>query len=152
MHHVALRALQSDLSPLKIRGLILAVPFFGGEARTSSETKLGGEGALLTLEMTDACWRLSLPVGASRDHPYSDVVSAEAQQLNAERTPPVLVVVGELDLLHDRQVEYAKVLRNAGIQVQLEEIEGGDHMMMLGEKGVEELEKEVRFIAECCKH
>lgn len=72
--------------------------------------------------------------------------------MNAERTPPVLVVVGELDLLHDRQVEYAKVLRNAGIQVQLEEIEGGDHMMMLGEKGVEELEKEVRFIAECCKH
>ncbi|CAL5407741.1 unnamed protein product [Camellia sinensis] len=70
-YHAGLRATQfiGDLQPLKIKGLILHHPFFGGSDRVGSELGLIKD-PVLTIPGTDLRWELSLPVGADRDHEY----------------------------------------------------------------------------------
>lgn len=69
-YHLALRALSLNLSPVKIAGLIMDQPFFGGEERTESEIRMACD-PYVPLAVTDLMWDLALPVGAQRDHPYS---------------------------------------------------------------------------------
>ncbi|KAJ7569549.1 hypothetical protein O6H91_01G083300 [Diphasiastrum complanatum] len=70
VHHTVLNAASDGFDPLKIRGLILGGPFFGGIERTSSEIKYG-ETDFLTLQLADAFWGASLLDGADRSHPYA---------------------------------------------------------------------------------
>ncbi|KAI3744309.1 hypothetical protein L1987_57388 [Smallanthus sonchifolius] len=72
-HHVTLRlcANCAHLKPLIFKGNILIQPFFGGESRTGSETLMvQPRGSALDLTTSDTYWRLSLPKGANRDHPW----------------------------------------------------------------------------------
>jgi acetyl esterase/lipase len=70
-YHAGLRAADEvgHLEPLKIRGLILQQPFFGGIQRTGSELRLVNDPALPP-SVSDLMWELSLPIGVDRDHEY----------------------------------------------------------------------------------
>ncbi|KAL7132525.1 hypothetical protein ABFS83_12G079900 [Erythranthe nasuta] len=94
--------------PLPLRGLVLIQPFFGGEARTDSEKYMvQPPRSALTLAASDTYWRLSLPAGADRDHPWCN----PAGELPAARVG-VLVCVSEMDILRDRNLEFCERLRN----------------------------------------
>ncbi|KAL1223275.1 putative carboxylesterase 6 [Cardamine amara subsp. amara] len=101
-HHVAARlAATDDLAVLKIEGTILIQPFFGGEARTESERRVGNnKSSGLTLAASDAWWRLALPRDATRDHPYCKPV-----KIKSTVNMRTLVCVAEMDLLMDRNME-----------------------------------------------
>ena len=70
-YHVGLRASTAvgDFEPLKIKGLILHHPFFGGSKRTESKLRLLNT-PVLPLCNTDLMWKLALPIGVDRDHEY----------------------------------------------------------------------------------
>ncbi|ESQ28403.1 hypothetical protein EUTSA_v10019529mg [Eutrema salsugineum] len=102
-NHVAARLAASDdlIKPLKIEGTILIQPFFGGEARTESERRVENnmKSSVLTLEGSDAWWRLALPRGANREHPYCKPVKTMIKMVRT------LVCVAEMDVLMDREME-----------------------------------------------
>lgn len=132
VHQVALQAAAAvdQLKPqLDVRGLVLVVPFLGGQVRTQSEVELE-ESSTLPLQGCDNCWALSLPKGASRDHPFSNVMGPQAPRMDDSMAwPPSLLVVGGRDILHDRQLEYAQKLQEAGKEVNVARFEHGDHFM-----------------------
>ncbi|KAF3433074.1 hypothetical protein FNV43_RR24176 [Rhamnella rubrinervis] len=107
------------LEPLKIRGLILQQPFFGGSERTPSEVRLENDAAFPVCA-TDLMWELSLPVGADRDHEYCNpTASGGSELLNKIRSLEwrVLVTGWDGDQLIDRQMELVKMLEDKGVQV-----------------------------------
>ncbi|CAH8358854.1 unnamed protein product [Eruca vesicaria subsp. sativa] len=94
-NHVAADAL---IKPLNIEGTILIQPFFSGETRTESERRVENntKSSVLTLASSDTWWRLALPRGANREHPYCKPVEIKTR---------TLVCVAEMDVLMDRAIE-----------------------------------------------
>ncbi|OWM69438.1 hypothetical protein CDL15_Pgr013899 [Punica granatum] len=76
-HHVAVRAAQSKLEQVKIRGLIAIQPFFSGLERTESEVR-NEKAPIFTVAQADWFWRAFLPEGADRDHPAANVTGPNA--------------------------------------------------------------------------
>ncbi|CAN8256132.1 unnamed protein product [Cochlearia groenlandica] len=96
------------LNNLNIKGIILIHPFFGGESRTSSETKQQQNNSKstsgLTLSASDTYWRLSLPRGANRDHPWCN------PNIITTVTTRMMVFMAEYDILKERNIEMCKVM------------------------------------------
>ncbi|KAF3945172.1 hypothetical protein ACB098_03G048400 [Castanea mollissima] len=110
VHHVALRAVESDIEVL---GNILLNPMFGGLERTDSETRLDGK-YFVTTRDRDWYWRAYLPEGEDRDHPACNPFGPKGKSLEGIKFPKSLVVVASLDLTQDWQLAYAKGLEKAG--------------------------------------
>ncbi|CAA3005442.1 probable carboxylesterase 120 isoform X1 [Olea europaea subsp. europaea] len=130
-YHVGLRAVGciDDLNPVKIRGLILQQPFFGGTERTSSELRLLNSKVIPPCA-TDIMWELALPVGVDRDHEYCNPMAgmkSEVFEQIKEQGWKILITGSEGDPLFDRQIELAKVLKEKGLRVMDEFSEGGYH-------------------------
>lgn len=120
VHHVSFLS-----CPLPLKGTILIQPFFGGESRTRSEVcEAQQPDSLLTLAASDAYWRLALPVGADRDHPWCNPV---VDHLKESRVPPSLVLVSELDILRDRSLELCEALSKVGKKVKVFVSKGVGH-------------------------
>lgn len=115
VHHVALRAVESDIEVL---GNILLNPLFGGLERTDSETRLDGK-YFVTTRDRDWYWRAYLPEGEDRDHPACNPFGPKGKSLEGTKFPKSLVVVASLDLTQDWQLAYAKGLEKAGQVVKL---------------------------------
>lgn len=115
VHHVALRAVESDIEVL---GNILLNPMFGGLERTESETRLDGK-YFVTTRDRDWYWRAYLPEGEDRDHPACNPFGPKGKSLEGIKFPKSLVVVASLDLIQDWQLAYAKGLEKAGQVVKL---------------------------------
>ena len=115
VHHVALRAVESDI---KVLGNILLNPMFGGLERTESETRLDGK-YFVTTRDRDWYWRAYLPEGEDRDHPACNPFGPKGKSLEGIKFPKSLVVVASLDLTQDWQLAYAKGLEKAGQVVKL---------------------------------
>lgn len=134
VHHVAVRRLGSaasgeELDPVRVAGHVMLCPFFGGAERTASEAEFP-PGPFLTLPWYDQAWRLALPPGATRDHPFANPFGAESPALLGLRDvalPPTLVVAAGQDLLRDRQADYAARLKAMGQPVEHVEFEGQHH-------------------------
>ncbi|KAJ4717222.1 carboxylesterase 1-like [Melia azedarach] len=108
-----------NLLPLKIRGLILLYPFFGGVKRTESEIRLVNDRLLPTC-LTDLMWELSLPTGSDRDHEYSNpTLGGGSKIIEKIRLLGWKVMVSgcDGDPLIDRQVELAKIMEKEGVEV-----------------------------------
>ncbi|XP_066393388.1 carboxylesterase 15-like [Miscanthus floridulus] len=168
-HHLAVRAGvavaaddageagEQDQDQVTIRGYVLLLPFFGGVERTASEQAEcpagAGAGSLLSLDVLDRFWRVSLPAGATRDHPVANPFGPDSPDLGSVDFRPVLVVVAGLDLLRDRAVDYAERLAAMGKPVALAEFAGAAHGFFLHEPGSEatcELIRAVgRFVDSC---
>lgn len=102
-HHVALRASGQDLGRVKLAGMILIQPFFGGEERTPAELRLKNV-PIVSVESLDWHWKAYLPAGSNRDHPACNIFGPNAADLATVAFPPVLNIVGGLDILQDWEV------------------------------------------------
>nr|ABK25952.1 unknown [Picea sitchensis] len=113
-------------SPMKIRGAIFVQPGFGAEKRTRSESECPPD-AFLTLQHSDACWRISLPVGSNRDHPFCNPWSDGAPKLEDVTLPPLLVAIGGRDMLRDSNYVYCESLKQCGKSVEVMVLEEEGH-------------------------
>lgn len=112
------------LNPLSLKGVILIQPFFGGEERTISEKhSYQVPNSALTLPVSDTYWRLALPLGATRDHPYCNPLG----KLRDLRLPSIMVCVSEMDILKDRNLEFSNTLEKAGKRVETFVYKGVGH-------------------------
>jgi len=100
---------------MQIRGLILLYPYFGGEARTASESEERQDNPMFTLKASDLRWRLALPVGSNRDHHFCNPFAPHAESQDvwslAGSLPPTVIVIGGRDILRDRQLEFCELLK-----------------------------------------
>ncbi|KAJ4850067.1 hypothetical protein Tsubulata_019360 [Turnera subulata] len=123
---------ESIISPLSLRGMILIQPFFGGEARTSSEKNMiQPVNSPLTLSASDAYWRLSLPLGSNRDHPFCNPLASGFGKLRDLRLPSVMVCISEMDILKDRNLEFCTALASAGKKVEKVTYKGVGHAFQI---------------------
>ncbi|KAL5759185.1 hypothetical protein ACOSQ2_018023 [Xanthoceras sorbifolium] len=105
----------ATLKPLNLKGTILIQPFFGGEARTCSEKYMVQPAqSSLTLAASDTYWRLALPCGTNRDHPWCNPVAKGSKHLAESRLLPTMVCISETDILRDRNLEFCAALDRAG--------------------------------------
>ena len=97
---------------------------------------------------------MSLPAGATRDHPASNPFGQGSPDLGPVDFRPVLVVAGGLDLIRDRTVDYAERLAAMGKPVELAEFAGKPHGFYLHEPGSEAtgelIQLVARFVDACC--
>lgn len=117
---------------MRIRGLILLYPFFGGEARTASETREKQGISPFTLGDSDLMWRLALPTGSNRDHHFCNPVAPQTGALDVWSLggplPPTVMVIAGLDILRSKQLEYYELLKKCGEQIiEIVEFEEEDH-------------------------
>lgn len=123
-HHVAARLRSNGL-----KGIILIQPFFGGESRTESEKNSSQQhNSALTLSASDTYWQLSLPVGASRDHPWCNPMATKLGDL---KFPPIMVCISDMDILKDRSLELCAALASAGKRVKKMIYKGVGHAFQI---------------------
>jgi len=143
----------NDIDPVAVQGYVLLMPFFGGVRRTRSEAECPAE-VLLNLDLFDRFWRLSLPAGATRDHPAANPFGPDSPGLAAADLRPVLVVAGGLDMMRDRAVDYAERLAAMGKPVELAEFAGEPHGFYTLDPGSEATGELIglvrRFVRSCC--
>ncbi|KAL2515181.1 putative carboxylesterase 8 [Forsythia ovata] len=126
VYHTALRTLDFDLSPIKIRGILLNQPFFGGEIRTPSELRLIDD-PYVPLYVCDVLWTLALPHYANRDHEFCNPIAGGSYLGRVSRLPRVFAKADEGDPLSDRTTQLVELLLKNGVSVVYEYNHGGFH-------------------------
>ncbi|KAA8516848.1 hypothetical protein F0562_017334 [Nyssa sinensis] len=131
-HHLAVRlgAGSKELAPVRVRGYVLLAPFFGGIVRTKSEEETPCE-AFWNLEMYNRFWRLSIPDGATLDHPFVNPFGPLSPCLKGVALDPILAVVGGGEILKDRVEDYARRLKELGKKIEYVEFEGKQHALVV---------------------
>ncbi|KAK1434753.1 hypothetical protein QVD17_00503 [Tagetes erecta] len=120
-HHVTQRASQFNFKQLKVIGLVMLQPFFGGEERTNSEIRMDGSTPFMSLKRTDWFWNAFMPQGehCNRDHPVINVSGPNAVDISNIDFPPTIVVVAGFDILRDWQIKYYQWLKKSGKEAYL---------------------------------
>ncbi|KAG8381415.1 hypothetical protein BUALT_Bualt06G0119700 [Buddleja alternifolia] len=130
-YHVGLRAVMSgdDLMPLKIQGLILHQPYFGGVQRTPSEIRLA-DAEVCPPSVADIMWSQALPIGADRDHEYCNPmvgIKPDLLKKMKDQRWKVMVTGCDGDPFVDREIELMEMLKENGVDVVGVFTEGGCH-------------------------
>ncbi|KAI3989395.1 hypothetical protein MKX01_033375 [Papaver californicum] len=116
-HHVAVRAAKTDvLHEIKIIGVVLIQPFFGGKERTESEIRLK-RAPLVSIARTDWLWKAFLPQGSDRNHAAVNVFGSDKsveEMTGLENFPDTLLIIGGYDPLQDWQRRYYQGLKKCG--------------------------------------
>jgi acetyl esterase/lipase len=113
--NAAVRTKGVDLSPAAVRGVLLHQPYLGGVERTPSEAA-SEDDFMLPLEANDKLMGLALPVGADRDHEFSNPAKAMAPEALVG-LPRCLVSGSDGDPLVHRQRGFAAWLLDGGVEV-----------------------------------
>ncbi|XAR72380.1 Carboxylesterase [Bertholletia excelsa] len=134
-HNVAIKlgsCQPMGLMPLTIMGTILIQPFFGGEARTNSEKYMAQPPrSALSLVVSDTYWRLALPSGVSRDHPWCNPLAKGSIGLEDLTLFPTMVCLSDMDILRDRNLEFCAAMAKAGKKVEYKVYEGVGHAFQI---------------------
>ncbi|XP_077240600.1 gibberellin receptor GID1C-like isoform X2 [Tasmannia lanceolata] len=149
VHHVAVRAAQSDIEVL---GNIVLNPMFGGMERTKSELRLDGK-YFVSIQDRDWYWNAFLPEGADRNHVACNPFGPNAVNLEGLSFPKSLVVVAGLDLVQDWQLAYAEGLKRAGQDVKhmyLEQATIGFYLLPNTEHYYTVMEEIKNFVSSNC--
>ncbi|XP_074281928.1 carboxylesterase 1-like [Silene latifolia] len=130
-YHSAIRALDivNELQPLRLKGLILHQPFFGGSKRTGSEIR-HIDHPCLPLSGNDLFWELGLPIGVDRDHEFCNPIVGDCSswlKKLKELSLRVLVIDCSGDPLMDRSMDLVAILKDKGVNVKGDFTEGGYH-------------------------
>ncbi|KAH1253816.1 putative carboxylesterase 15 [Glycine max] len=64
----------------------------------------------LMLDMLDKFLALALPVGATKDHPFTCPMGMAAPPLKGLKLSPLLLCVAEMDFVRDTEMEYCITL------------------------------------------
>uniref|UniRef100_A0ACD5YXI8 Uncharacterized protein n=1 Tax=Avena sativa TaxID=4498 RepID=A0ACD5YXI8_AVESA len=129
-HHVAQRwtSSPSNNNPVRLAGVVLLQPYFGGEERTEAELRLEGVAPVVNIRRSDWSWRAFLPLGANRNHPAAHVTGEAGPEPELQEAfPPAMVAVGGLDPLQDWQRRYASMLLRKGRKARLVEFPDAIH-------------------------
>ncbi|RDX97041.1 putative carboxylesterase 15, partial [Mucuna pruriens] len=142
-HHLAVRfgCGSREMDPVRVRGYVLFAPFFGGEVRTKSEE--GPPEHMLNLDLLDRFWRLSMPVGETRDHPLANPFGPDSPNLEQVKLDPILVIIGGNELLKDRAEDYAARLKELNKDIKYFEFEGCEHGFFTHDSYSSEVAEEV---------
>lgn len=125
---ITLNSSSPTLKTLGFRGLVLMQPFFGGELRTHSEKYMvQAPNSALSLVTSDTYWRLSLPAGSNRDHPWCNPMAKGRSNMEELKALPTMVCVSELDILKDRNLEFCNAMVSVGIKVECLMCKGVGH-------------------------
>ncbi|KAL2892349.1 putative carboxylesterase 9 [Bienertia sinuspersici] len=117
-YNASLRALDVDIKPLTISGLILNQPMFGGNQRTKSELKYACD-ELYPLPVWDLMWELALPKGADRDHKFCNPMKDyETQQNKLSKLTKCLLFGYSMDPMVDRQQEFVAMMVGCGAKIE----------------------------------
>ncbi|KAI3931217.1 hypothetical protein MKW92_036494 [Papaver armeniacum] len=115
-YNSCLGASELDLAPVKICGLVLNQPYFGGVERSKSELRLVND-KKLPLVVNDLLWELGLPVGVDRDHVYCNPFVDENLERKLMFIRRCLVTCSNEDPLVDRDIQFVKMLEGKGVKV-----------------------------------
>ncbi|XP_016478801.1 putative carboxylesterase 8 [Nicotiana tabacum] len=127
VYHAGLRAVDLDLDPIKIVGLIINQSYFGGIQRTESELNFVND-KVVPLHANDLMWSLALPNGVDRDHEYSNPFITETKLKEMiGRLPRCMIRGYARDPLVDRQKRFAKMVESHGVHVTSQFLETGHH-------------------------
>ncbi|KAK6140674.1 hypothetical protein DH2020_025581 [Rehmannia glutinosa] len=122
-HQITIKAIKTNISKIRIKGLLPIHPFFGSTIRTELEQ---ADGSADDVAMNDMFWKLSLPEGSDRDF-YG--CNFEKGEIEWSLFPAVLVFVAGMDFLKERGVMYVEFLKKKGVKkVSLVEAEGESHV------------------------
>ncbi|KAJ7962258.1 Alpha/beta hydrolase fold [Quillaja saponaria] len=115
-----------QLEPMKIAGIVLNQPMFGGLQRTKSELKFAAD-QLMPLPVIDLMWDLVLPKGTNRDHRYCNpMVMGPHRELISKMTRCLVIGFGG-DPMVDWQQQFVTMLVNCGVHVEARFEELGFH-------------------------
>ncbi|KAL2492125.1 putative carboxylesterase [Abeliophyllum distichum] len=126
VYHTALRTLDFNIKPLKIRGVLLNQAFFGGIQNTSSELRLLDD-AYAPLYVCDVLWTLALPTYANKDHEFCNPLTGGSYLGRVPRLPRFFVKGNEGDPLVDRSKQLVQLLQAYKVPVVSKFDEGGYH-------------------------
>ncbi|KAK9147647.1 hypothetical protein Scep_006404 [Stephania cephalantha] len=115
-----------DEEHVKIDGLIMNQPFFGGVERTDSELRYADD-RILPVPAGDLLWELALPIGSDRDHEFCNPLRSGGRGGIIERLPRCFVNGYGWDPLIDKQREFAKMLKRSGVCVVERFVDDGFH-------------------------
>ncbi|KAJ0962208.1 hypothetical protein J5N97_030036 [Dioscorea zingiberensis] len=146
-YHAGLRVAGLTLEPLKIVGLILNQPYFGGVERTESEKSMADD-KILPLPANDLMWELALPEGADRDHEYSNPARGHVM---VGRLPKCSVRGYLGDPLVDRQREFVRMLEKGGVRVEVKlDLDGHHGIELFSKEKAEDFVTDLRdFVYGC---
>ncbi|CAL1370267.1 unnamed protein product [Linum trigynum] len=115
--HCAVGTVDVDLGPLRIAGVIMNQPLFGGQMRTRSELQFARD-PIVPLPVLDLVWKLALPEGVDRDHYYCNPMSAGPHLAKIPFLPRCLVNGFGMDPTVDRQRDFVQMLISMGVNVE----------------------------------
>lgn len=115
--NAALRTLDVNLEPVKVKGLIMNQPMFGGQKRTKSEIKYAAD-QYLPLPAIDLYWELALPKGTDRDHRYANPMVNGPHREKVKSLMRCLLIGFGGDPMVDRQQQFLQMLVLNGVPVE----------------------------------
>ncbi|MCD7454067.1 hypothetical protein HAX54_023428 [Datura stramonium] len=115
--NTALQIIDRKIEPLRISGVIMNQPLFGGKMRTKSEMKLAAD-TFFPLPVIDVLWDMSLPHGTDRDHRFCNPMLDGPHRDKINKLGRCLVIGFGGDPLFDRQQDFVQMLVKEGVLVE----------------------------------
>uniref|UniRef100_A0A0C9RK35 TSA: Wollemia nobilis Ref_Wollemi_Transcript_13980_1165 transcribed RNA sequence n=1 Tax=Wollemia nobilis TaxID=56998 RepID=A0A0C9RK35_9CONI len=130
VHQMGVKASGRNWRHLRLEGAIMVHPFFGGEEAISYERADDAE-AQGHVKMCDAIWKIALPDGADKDHPFCNPDGPRSPSLATLPYCRIIVFVAEKDFIKDRGLMYYEALKKAGKDVELVVAQSEGHVFHL---------------------
>ncbi|XP_044319542.1 probable carboxylesterase 18 [Triticum aestivum] len=120
-HHVAHRwtssAPAASDNTVRLAGIILLQPYFGGEERPKAELRLEGVGPVVNMRRSDWSWKAFLPEGADRNHPAAHVTGEAGPEPELPEAFPPAMVSGTMGTRNGNGGRESEARKNRAVQV-----------------------------------